>query len=97
MSENASIAREKRGASGRYVIRCVDGGEAELSYARLGAVIRADHTYTPPAHRGKGLAARLVEALVADARAEGLVVDPRCAYVRTWFARHPEHADLRAP
>ena len=45
---------------------------------------------------GRGVAAKLVEALIADARAEGFRIVPACSYVAAAFARHPEWADLRA-
>jgi predicted GNAT family acetyltransferase len=34
--------------------------------------------------------------LVADARAQGFIIDPRCSYVEAAFRRHPEWADVRA-
>ncbi|MFN5821799.1 MAG: GNAT family N-acetyltransferase [Novosphingobium sp.] len=50
----------------------------------------------PPEIGGQGVAARLVEALVADAREHGFKIDPVCSYVAAQFKRHPEWADLRA-
>ena len=41
------------------------------------------------------MAARLVEAMVADARTEGFRIVPACSYVEAAFRRHPEWADLR--
>jgi uncharacterized protein len=55
----------------------------------------AEHTLVPPAIGGKGVAARLVEALVADARAQGFGIVPECSYVAAAFARHPEWAALK--
>lgn len=54
----------------------------------------ADHTIVPTEIGGRGVAARLVEALVADARAEGFLIVPECSYVAAAFARHPEWGDL---
>lgn len=62
--------------------------------ARNGARV-AEHTLVPDEIGGRGVAARLVEALVADARAQGFKVVPQCSYVAAAFARHPEWADLR--
>ena len=42
------------------------------------------------------MAARLVEALIEDARTQGFTIDPVCSYVEALFRRHPEWADLRA-
>ena len=47
------------------------------------------HTESHPALRGRGVAAALVEAAFAYARAEGLRVLPLCSYVRAWARRHP--------
>jgi hypothetical protein len=44
--------------------------------------------------RGTGAAARLMEAIVAHARANSLKLVPRCSYAVAWFARHPEFSDL---
>lgn len=55
-----------------------------------------DHTIVPPEFRNQGVAARLVEAIVADARAEGFKIIPECSYVVAAFQQHPEWADLRA-
>ena len=56
----------------------------------------ADHTLVPTAIGGRGVAARLVEALIADARQEGARIVPSCSYVAVAFKRHPEWADLLA-
>ena len=53
-------------------------------------------TYVPPEARGKGIAQKLVEALVADAREQGFTIDPACSYVYALFKRHPEWADVHA-
>ena len=50
----------------------------------------------PHEARGKGIAAALVDALIADARAEGFRIVPQCSYVEAAFRRHPEWADLLA-
>jgi uncharacterized protein len=55
----------------------------------------AEHTLVPPAIGGRGVAARLVEALVADAQEQGFKIVPECSYVAAAFARHPEWAALK--
>lgn len=93
MSEN-DIHREDEASGGRYVLE-TGNGEAELTYTRVAPdVIRADHTGVPVALRGQGLAALLVERLVADARAEGLRIRPACSYVEAQRRRHPEWSDV---
>ena len=56
----------------------------------------AEHTLVPREIGGRGIAARLVAALVADAREHGFTIVPQCSYVDAAFKRHPEWADLRA-
>ncbi len=93
-----AITRETTGSKGRYVGR-IEGveGEAELVYTRADpALVIAIHTGTPDSMRGMGAAKALVERLVADARAEGFRIEPRCPFVKAQFDRHPDWSDLRA-
>ena len=93
-----TITHQDRGDSGRYVAQ-VAGSEhsGHLDWVARGEGVRAaTHTLVPPAIGGRGVAAKLVEAMVADARAEGFKIDPRCSYVEVMFRRHKEWADLRA-
>ena len=55
------------------------------------------HTLTPPALRGRGLAAKVVQAALDYARSEGLKVIPLCWYVSGHIEAHPELRDLLAP
>lgn len=84
------------GDQGRYAAR-LQGADApaELTYrvASPGLVV-ADHTEVPPALRGHGVAALLVERLVDDARAGGYRILPTCSYIRAKFRRHPEWESL---
>ena len=92
-----AIERKDGPQGGRYVIRLEDGLEAEMTYRRPApGLIAIDHTFVPPSHRGRSLAERLVNAGIADARAEGNRILPYCSYVAAQFRRHPEWADLLA-
>lgn len=91
-----NVKREDHGDRGRYAVYLPDGLEAELTYTRADGRLVADHTFVPPAHRGEGIAERLVEALMTDARAAGEKIVPLCSYVAIQFRRHPEWADLKA-
>lgn len=46
--------------------------------------------------RGQGAADTLLEALAQELRRSGRTAVPVCSYAVSWFARHPEHADLLA-
>ncbi len=70
--------------------------KAELTWKARGNARIADHTFTPPEARGQGIAQKLVEALVEDARTEGFTIVPQCPYVAALFRKNPDWADLRA-
>ena len=95
--DETTITRHDEGARGEYRA-AVDGSDVigRLTYQRRGSTLVADHTLVPPAIGGKGVAAKLVEALVADARQSGDTIVPQCSYVEAAFRRHPEWAELRA-
>lgn len=90
------IQLQEAGEFGRYTAHVADHADAaELTISRLdAATVIADHTWVPHSLRGQGIAQALVERLMKDARAKGFRVVPRCAYVRTLAARHPEWGDL---
>jgi uncharacterized protein len=95
--QGTTITRHDEGQRGEYVAKVPDSDSVgRLTYARRGNVLVADHTLVPPEIGGRGVAAKLVEALVADARADGNRIVPQCSYVEVAFRRHPEWAELRA-
>jgi uncharacterized protein len=70
------------------------GVTAFMNYRLAGDVLTLDHTETPVAARGRGIASQLVEGVLEMARARGLKIVPRCPFVRTYLAGHPQYADL---
>jgi uncharacterized protein len=52
------------------------------------------HVEADPPLRGTGAAGRLMHDIVEYARANQLMIVPRCSYARAWFARHPEARDV---
>lgn len=98
MSEDVTITAVDQGGAGEYHA-AVAGSDhiGRLTWVHGGEGVRvAEHTLVPPAIGGRGVAARLVEAMVADAREDGFRIRPQCSYVAAWFDRHPDAADLRA-
>lgn len=99
MSE-ITVTKQDGPRHGRYVARVAGIGagidaEAELTYThRDPGLISADHTGAPEALRGTGAAAALVDALIADARANGVRIIPLCPYVRARYEKHPEWQDV---
>ena len=67
-----------------------------LTWVKRGGARVAEHTLVPKEIGGRGVAARLVEAMVADARENGFKIAPVCSYVVKKFDEHPEWADVRA-
>jgi predicted GNAT family acetyltransferase len=94
--DDISVTRHEHGSSGEYHA-AVAGSSAigRLTWTERDGIRAAEHTLVPPEIGGRGVAAKLVEALVADARQHGFKIDPQCSYVAAAFARHPEWADLR--
>lgn len=73
-----------------------NGATAFADYRRKGKVVVIPHVEAPDALRGTGAAGRLMEGIVAHARAEGFKIVPSCPYAAVWFERHPAEADLLA-
>lgn len=96
-SEGIEITHEGNEAHGEYRAT-VPGSDAvgRLTWKAQGPARVADHTLVPPEIGGRGVAAALVERLVADAREQGFTIVPQCSYVAAAFRKHPEWADLRA-
>jgi predicted GNAT family acetyltransferase len=92
-----TITRHGSGTAGEYHAH-VAGEPAigRLTWVQNGAIRAAEHTLVPPEIGGRGVAAKLVEALVADAQTEGFLIDPVCSYVAAQFKRHPDWASLNA-
>lgn len=91
-----AIRKVSHGDHGEYRAELPGGRLAgRLTWTSRGAVRVAEHTLVPPEFAGRGIAGRLVDALVADARAEGFRIAPTCSFVAARFARHPEWSDLQ--
>lgn len=90
-----TVLREDGATRGRYVIHLAPGFEAEMTF-RTGenGAITIDHTGVPTEYEGRGIAGKLVNKAVADAREQGFKIVPVCSYVVAQFRRHPEWADL---
>jgi predicted GNAT family acetyltransferase len=68
-----------------------------MTFRKIGAsVIAIDHTYTPPQFRGRNIAAMLMDRAIADARRDGIKIQPECSYAVVQFQRHQDWTDLLA-
>lgn len=74
-------------AASRYEL-IIDGHVSVADYVLDGDVITITHVGVPEALRGQGVAAKVMDAVVADANARGLHIVPVCSYAATYMARH---------
>jgi predicted GNAT family acetyltransferase len=74
----------------------VEGYRPLLQYRCADRVMSIVHTKVPAPLRKRGIAAELVRAALALARAQGWRVDPACSYAREFMDRNAEYADLYA-
>ena len=78
----------------QYVLD-IDGRRAGyLTYRRSEHEIALLHAEVEPSMRNEGLASRLIEFTLDDARARGLRVLPYCPFVRYFIDHHGEYLDL---
>jgi len=95
--EQLTITRHGTTTAGEYRAH-VSGIEQTgvLEWTEADGVRSANSTRVPVELRGRGIAGKLVDALIADAREQGFRIRPVCSYVEAAFGNHPEWADLRA-
>lgn len=74
----------------------IDGLESYLGYVKTNDTLNLVHTFVPSVLRGKGIAAKLVEAALQNARKNAYKIIPSCSYVSNYIEQHPEFADLIA-
>lgn len=89
------ITREEGGKGGRYVAR-LDGAEAEMTWTAAESMDIIDHTFVPPALRGRSVGEALVARAVEDARRSGRKILPLCSFAATQFRRNAGWQDVLA-
>lgn len=92
MNTSAPIVTDNTAASRFELVE--DGQTAVANYRVSADVISIPYVESPVALRGKGTAGRLLEGVVAHARAQNMKIVPICGYAVSWFRRHPEHNDI---
>ena len=95
MSRHASTIHHEPAAQ-RFTTE-VEGSTAFIKYRELaGHVLDLDHTYVPPAGRGRGIASQLAAHALRYARDSGYKVLPTCPFIAAYLERHAEFHDLQA-
>ncbi len=81
-----------------FYVKFPDGSKAYLKYRvdEDRRVMELVETYTPPQHRGKGVARLMVSKALEVARERGLSVVPICSYSVYYFIKNPGERDLLA-
>jgi predicted GNAT family acetyltransferase len=81
-------------AGRRYEARIGEQLVGWVDYGRVRNRLVAIHTEVRPEFGGRGLGTTLVKFVIADVRAAGGSITPRCPLFVTWFERHPEDRDI---
>ena len=73
----------------RYELE-VDGHISVADYQLDGDKLVITHVVVPEALRGKGIAAMVMEQVVADAKTKKLSIVPLCSYAAAYLKKHPQ-------
>ena len=90
------LAVEHNQAARRYEAR-IGEALAVLEYKRRGKTIVFTHTGVPKPLEGQGIAGRLTQVALDEARAQHLTVIPLCPFVAAYVRRHKEYQDIVHP
>lgn len=78
----------------RYEVHLDGETVAIADYVKQPGTVSFTYTETFSGHKGQGLAGRLVDRALRDAREEGLEVVPFCSFVADYVGAHREFLDL---
>ena len=73
----------------------VEGGIAFANYRLTPSAVIINHTETPRALRGHGIASELIAGALELIRADGHKVVAGCSFVVDYLRKHPEYGDLK--
>jgi predicted GNAT family acetyltransferase len=92
MSAEPEIVDDKE--QSRYEARQGDETVAIADYVKQPGIVSFTHTETFAGHKGQGLAGKLVDRALRDARDEELEVMPFCSFVADYIGAHREFLEL---
>lgn len=92
MTDEPEVVDDKE--QSRYAVHL--GGEtvAIADYVKQPGIVSFTHTETFDGHKGQGLAGRMIDRALRDAREEELEVVPFCSFVADYIADHREFLGL---
>ena len=91
------IEHEESDGRGAFFIAREGVHLADMTYTRLGeSAVIVDHTEVDPALKGMGVGRKLLDALVAWARATQTKVTATCPYASAQFAKDESIRDVLA-
>ncbi len=73
-------------AENRYEL-VTDGHVSFAEYHLNGTRLSINHVFVPNELRGQGIAAKVMEGVVADATSRGLTIVPVCSYAQAYMQR----------
>lgn len=73
-----------------FYVKFEDNSKAYLKYSIEGDKMYLIETYTPPQHRGKGVAKAMVDKAVEVATERNLKIVPICSYSVYYFLKNPQ-------
>ncbi len=65
-----------------------DGHTSVADYTLTSDTLTITRVMVPEALRRRGIAAQMMDGVVADAEARGLHINPICSYAASYMARH---------
>lgn len=69
----------------------------ECCFEVRGKIWTLNHTFVDPSYGGQGIAKKLLDCVVENARKKGAKINPVCSYVVHEFEKNPElYADVKA-
>lgn len=66
----------------------------EATYSKSDKIWIIDHTFVDKSYGGQGIAAKLVDEVVRQARANNVKINPLCPYAKRLFEKTKEYADI---
>lgn len=89
---NEELTWQDNRAKRRWEVRRRDELVAYAEYVAAPGRMIFTHTVVEPAYEGRGIGSRLARMVLDDAVERGLLITPRCPFIRAYIERHPSYA-----